>query len=151
MTAIEEDRPAAVAADINGSFSPSVKAEDANKKFMDFLSIVVKDCVSAGAVMIGHVKANVRSNGEMLSMSSTTDNGAVRTRSVFSLPVEKYEMTVNVIVYGLDEVAISKILNNRIGMLGKPSIEIVSETGCQDPECDDPDCKSAAHRVITIS
>jgi len=151
MTSIKEDLPSAVAADINGSFAESMQASDANSAFSGFLSAVAKDCLNAGAVMIGHIKANVRSGEELLSISSTNDRGDVRIRTSFSDRVSAYEMTVNVIVYGIDERAICCILETRRNSLGNNTMTIFSDTGCRDPECGDPDCTDKAHRVIRIN
>jgi hypothetical protein len=101
--------------------------------------------------MIGHIKANVRSGEEMLSISSTNDKGDVRARTAFSNDVDRYEMTVNVIVYGVNEETISAILEKRRADLGENTMTIFSDTGCKDPECADPDCADRAHRVIKIN
>ena len=151
MTSIREDLPSAVAADIEGSFPGKITASDANSIFMTFLSAVARDCLGAGAVMIGHIKANIRSGGEMLSISSTNDRGDVRARSSFSAAVERYSMTVNVIVYGVGETMISAILETRRKALGKNKMTVLSDTGCKDPECGDPDCADKAHRIIRIA
>jgi len=150
MTSVKDDLPAAVAADIKGSLPEMMQAPDANSVFAGFLSAVAKDCLNAGAAMIGHIKANVRSGEEMLSISSTNDKGDVRTRTSFSDNVDVYEMTVNVIVYGVDEKTISKILETRRADLGDNTMTIFSDTGCKDPECGDPDCADKAHRLIRI-
>jgi len=151
MTSVKEDLPSAVAANIKGTFAKETKAPDAETMFAGFMSETVRDCVRAGAAMIGHVKANIRSGNEFLSISSTTDDGNVRNRKGFSSDVKDYEMTVNVIVYGIDEVMISKILETRRRDLGKNSMTIYSDTGCKDPECEDPDCIDRAHRLIKIT
>ena len=150
MTAIREDLPAAVAADINGKFKSALSSDLANDVFMEFLSYVTKDCAAAGALMIGHVKANVRSGNEMLAINSTTMDGHVRIRSQFSSDVSEYTMTINVIVYGVVEKKISEILNARRSVLGKNKMKIYSDTGCTDPKCEDPACIADAHRVIKL-
>jgi hypothetical protein len=83
MTSVTEDLPSAVAAEINGSLK-GMPASDAITLFTGFLSAVAKDCIGSGAVMVGHIKANVRSGDGMLSLSSTNDRGDVRVRMAFS-------------------------------------------------------------------
>ena len=150
MTAEREDLPSAVAADIKGDFRPPLTADEANLRFTGFLADVTRDCAKAGAVMIGHVKANARSGKEMLSMNSTTEDGNVRTRSKFTSDVKEYTMTINVIIYGITEEIISQILDRRCTILGRNSIKVYSDTGCKDPKCNDPACKLDAHRIIKL-
>jgi hypothetical protein len=116
------------------------------------LSSIAKDCVTAGSTMIGHIKANVRSGDQMLSMSSTTDDGNVRCRFLFSGDVKEYSMTVNVIVYGIERRRTAEILVSNVRKALKDvTIEVHSEVGCEDPECNDPMCQRDEHkRVITI-
>ena len=148
MTTVEEDLPGTVAATITGIMNAS--AEDAGNKFKEFLSQVTRGCSEAGALMIGHVKANVRSGDDMMSFNSTTDDGKVRVRTELSEPVREYEMTINVIVYGLKENVISQVMMSKIPILGEPKVKIYSDTGCTDPKCSDPDCADQKHRVINI-
>jgi hypothetical protein len=143
---IREDIPAAVAADANGVFIPKRRADEANHIFTEFLSYVTKDCVESGAVMIGHIKANVRSGDEMLSISSTTGDGNVRARLSFLSDVGEFDMTLNVIVYGIGERTISGIIADRGRMLGIYDMCAVPH-GCPDPECSDPECADHA-RII---
>ena len=150
MTAVKEDQPAVVAADINGKFKQTLICNDANDRFIEFLSNVTKDCAAAGAIMIGHVKANVRSGDEMLAINSTTADGHVRIRSQFSSDVTEYSMTINVIVYGVAEKNISEMLNTRRSTLGINKMKIYSDTGCTDPKCEDPACVADAHRIIKL-
>jgi len=117
------------------------------------LGSIATDCVAAGAWMVGHIKANVRSNGELLSISSTTVDGNVRRRYEFSSPVNDYSMTVNVIVYGTERRRTAEILADNIGRaLGDIEMKIHSEIGCEDPACRDPACRDDGHdRIIRIS
>jgi len=152
MTSDQEFIPSAIAATLSGSFSAPMSADDANGLFSKFLSKVTTDCAEAGAWMIGHIKANVRSGEGFLSISSTTDDGNVRMRLSFTGPVKEYSMTVNVIVYGVDRQTTAKILVSDVkGMLACDNIVVHSEIGCEDPECEDPMCRNEDHkRVITI-
>ena len=135
-----------------GSFASALKAEDANVLFSEILSGIAKECMKEGALMIGHIKANVRSGGEMLSLSCTTGDGNVRPRSSFTKDVRNYSMTMNVIVYGTErrrtaEIAVSNIKK----ALGSVITEVYSEAGCEDPGCDDPMCRNEDHkRIIDI-
>ena len=150
MTQEKEFIPAAVAAEISGSAGSAVAAA-ANSLFREFLSSVAKDCVKAGSKMIGHIKANVRSGDELLSMSSTTDDGNVRCRSMFANVVKDYSMTVNVIVYGLDRYEVARILSSNAERTLNAVPKIYSELGCEDPDCDDPVCQNGDHkRIIDI-
>jgi hypothetical protein len=152
MTSDEEFIPSAIAATASGSFRPPMNAGDANELFSSMLRSVAVDCVKAGAWMIGHIKANIRSGDGFLSISSTTDDGNVRARSVLTDDVKEYSMTVNVIVYGIDRRKAAEILIANVRMmLGDVRTEVHSEVGCEDPDCGDPMCQDKDHkRVITI-
>ena len=151
MTSDREFIPSAIAATASGSFSDPANADEANSSFTKFLSRVALGCVAAGSTMIGHIKANVRSGDELLSMSCTTDDGNVRLRYKFSKTVAKYTMTVNVIVYGIDKRRTAEILVSNLRSLGVAGLEVHSEVGCEDPSCDDPLCQRDEHvRVINI-
>lgn len=146
MTTVEHDIPAAVAATVKGTLN--MNAEDANAFFSQLLSDVTKDCVGSGATMIGHVKSNISSGNEMLSISSTTDDGNVRFRSKFTEHVGDYEMTLNVIVYGISNDTISKIIADRTQHMSA-DVQMLTES-CNDPECNDPDCVDGKHRIIEL-
>ena len=151
MTDEEELIPTAIAADAYGSVG-SMPADAANSMFKEFIGSVTRGCVKAGSKMIGHIKANVRSGGELLSMSSTTDDGNVRCRSLLANEVNDYSLTVNVIVYGLDRRTAARILaENAERILTDVKIKIYSESGCEEPDCGDPMCSNKDHkRVIDI-
>jgi len=152
VTSDAEYIPAAIAATAGGSLASPMGADDANSLFKKMLRDIAVGCVSAGSTMIGHIKANVRANDELLSMSSTTDDGNVRSRYVFTKDVKDYTMTVNVIVYGLERHKAAEILvSNARDALGDVRIEVHSEVGCEDPGCKDPMCQRDEHkRMITI-
>ncbi|MDR2866440.1 MAG: hypothetical protein LBV13_03440 [Methanomassiliicoccaceae archaeon] len=152
MTDDEEFIPSAIAATAAGSLRTVTDADDANALFMGMLKNVTVDCVKEGSWMIGHIKANVRSSDEMLSMSSTTDDGNVRCRSSFTVPVKDYSITVNVIVYGVERHRAAGILvSDMRAALGDIDITVHSEVGCEDPGCSDPACQDKDHeRIITI-
>jgi len=152
MTADKEFIPSAIAATVSGSFPSAIGADDANTMFSRMLSKVTVGCAEAGAWMIGHIKANIRSGNGFLSISSTTDDGNVRARAEFTDPVKDYSMTVNVIVYGIDRRRTAEILVSNVkDMLPFAEIEVHSEVGCEDPDCEDPMCQDKDHkRVITI-
>lgn len=144
--------PSAIAATAKGSLPIATNAEAANRLFSDMLKAVTKDCVKAGSWMIGHIKANVRTDNELLSMSSTTDDGNVRSRCSFTKGVKDYSMTVNVIVYGVERHKVAEILvSDMKKALGDIEITVHSEMGCEDPGCNDPVCQDKDHkRVITL-
>ena len=149
MTSDEDLIPAAIAAVASGSLLQVANADDANRIFSSIIENVAKDCVKAGSWMIGHIKANVRSGGELLSVSSTTDDGNVRYRYSFKKDVKDYSMTVNVIVYGIERHTAAEILiSNMRKALDNVDIQVRSETGCEDPECGDPMCRDEGHRRI---
>ena len=152
MTADKEFIPSAIAATVTGSFPSAISADDANDMFSLLLHDVTIGCVEAGSWMIGHIKANVRSGNELLSVSCTTDNGNVRRRYVFAGSVKGYSMTVNVIVYGIERHRTAEILVLNVKkVLGDVHIEVHSEVGCEDPKCEDPMCQDKDHkRVIDI-
>ncbi|MDR0198568.1 MAG: hypothetical protein LBI08_02360, partial [Methanomassiliicoccaceae archaeon] len=131
MTSDAEFIPAAIAATAEGSLTETTNAERANAIFSNMLRDVALGCVKAGSAMIGHIKANIRSGDELLSISSTTDDGNVRPRYVFTKDVLRYSMTVNVIVYGLERYRVAEILVSNVKrILGDIAIEVHSEVGC---------------------
>jgi hypothetical protein len=152
LTSDQEFIPSAIAATLSGSFPSTVNADDANGLFSKLLSKVTIGCAEAGAWMIGHIKANIRSGEGFLSISSTTDDGNVRMRSAFTGPVKDYSMTVNVIVYGIDRQTTAEILVSDVKeMLACENAVVHSQIGCEDPDCGDPMCRDEDHkRVITI-
>ena len=152
MTADTEFIPSAIAATASGSLEPAMNADGANELFSSLLRNVAVECVGAGAWMIGHIKANIRSGNELLSISCTTDDGNVRRRYSFAGTVKDYSMTVNVIVYGIERHRTAEILvSNMQRMFGRTDIKVHSEVGCEDPGCSDPMCQDADHkRVIEI-
>ncbi|MCL2607180.1 MAG: hypothetical protein FWD92_01295 [Methanomassiliicoccaceae archaeon] len=148
MTSDEDFIPSAIAATVSGSL-PSMNAEDANSLFSEMLHHVAVDCVNAGSWMIGHIKANVRSGDDFLSISVTTDNGNVRSRAAFTEIVNNYSMTVNVIVYGLERKKVAEILvSNLRKILADVDITVHSQVGCEDPGCGDPLCQDENHKRI---
>ncbi|MDR0791351.1 MAG: hypothetical protein LBE47_02300 [Methanomassiliicoccaceae archaeon] len=152
MTDDIEFIPAAIAATAEGSLRSATSAKDANELFSSMLRDITLDCVKAGSWMIGHIKANVRSCDDLLSMSSTTDDGNVRCRCVLTNDIKEYSMTVNVIVYGLERHSVAEILVSNVRrVLGNVDIEVHSEVGCEDPKCKDPLCQDTDHkRIIDI-
>ena len=152
MTADEEFIPSVIATTASGSFPEVMSAGSANELFSKTLNDVTVDCVKAGARMIGHIKANIRSVDDFLSMSSTTDDGNVRFRSMFMNDVKEYSMTINAIVYGLDRYRMAEIIvSNMKRMLAGVEIEVHSEVGCEDPGCRDPLCQNKSHKRINVN
>jgi len=149
MTSDAELIPSAIAATGTGSLPDHT---DANTLFSDMIRNIALDCVKAGSWMIGHIKANIRSGDELLSISSTTDDGKARRRCEFSKDVKDYSMTVNVIVYGVERHKVAGILVSNVRRsLGDVDMTVHSEVGCEDPECSDPACQDKDHRrVISI-
>jgi len=148
MTSDEDFIPAAIAATVNGSLPP-MTADEANSLFSNMLHHVALDCVDAGSWMIGHIKMNVRSGDDFLSVSVTTDDGNVRNRAVFTGSVSDYSLTVNVIVYGLERRKTAEILvSNLKKVLADVNITVHSEVGCEDPKCGDPLCRDKDHKRI---
>jgi hypothetical protein len=152
VTEDEDFIPAAVAAVVTGSLPVLTEAKEANELFSLLIHDITLDCVKAGSWMIGHIKANVRSGNDLLSMSSTTDDGNVRSRCILTNMIKDYSMTVNVIVYGVERRNAAEILVSNVKKaLGNVRIEVHSEVGCEDPKCRDPMCRDMDHkRLIDI-
>ncbi|KQM10096.1 hypothetical protein AOA81_05630 [Methanomassiliicoccales archaeon RumEn M2] len=75
--------------------------EEAVSLFSGAVSETASGCARAGGT-IGHIKANLRSSGEMVSASSTTEDGNVRLRYGLESAVEDYSIVMNAIVYCLE-------------------------------------------------
>lgn len=145
MTRDEEFLPSIAVAELVGSFD-ALPSEEANGVFVRLLSEISKDCGAAGALAIGHNKANFRSCDELLSISCTTEDGNVRTKCDFTRPVSDYTGVMNVIVYGLGYPELRGIIETRVSQIPGCSVRVLEDSGCQDPECNDPNCRDPEHR-----
>lgn len=121
-------------------------ATESNRIFSEMMSRITKGCIEKGAVSIGHIKANLMSGDEMSSLSCTTDDGNVRARSLFIMPVKEYRIVMNVIVYGIDYVVMHRIISDALSMIpGSKTVKIRNTSiACEKP-CDDPNCTDPNH------
>ncbi len=145
MTQDQEFIPTPLAADLNGTFSPALVGNEALQRFSDFLKALTIGAVDVGAWSIGHVKAVVEAGDGFLSMSSTTEDGKVRTKG--ELPsVDEWTMTVNVIVFGPDADKLESMLMDKVdAVLPGSKVNVYHAEGCEDPECFDPFCRRPDH------
>ncbi len=150
MTSDPEFIPTIAVVRISGDLG-GMSADDANKVFIGVISEIAKGCAAAGAAAIGHIKANFNSGDELLSLSCTTENGNVRSKSVFANKVGDYTSIVNVIVYGIEYDVMCSVTERAIGTIpGRKDVSFIDSDSCADPNCHDPDCKDPAHRIVTI-
>ncbi len=151
MTSDSEFIPTVVAIEFRGNLN-DMEPIDAEKLFIQLLSNISKDCISSGAMMIGHNKANYKCGDDLLSISCTTDDGNVRTKCTFNNKVSDYSGVMNIIVYGIEYETISEIVTKRSSVLNDVQIKIhkQGDTTCDDPECHDPACTDPTHRKGTF-
>lgn len=136
MNRAGNDLPSVSAVRIEGDLGGMAPAE-AGSLLSGLLTDIAKECVSAGSVMIGHIKGNFFSGNEMLSVSCTNDEGIVGYKSRFASPVSGYEAVLNAIVYGLDAHMLEDITVRQAESLpGTVSIEVL-EGLCRNIECED--------------
>jgi hypothetical protein len=149
MTEEQGYQPAAVAFEAQGRLEPVLDAEAATELFNGLIRSVTQACVEAGSWMIGHVKATLEGDGDLLSISATTDDGKIRNRERLSGPLKDYRLTANVIVYGIGEDVVEKIFLDQMDeKLPGTDVQVVREEGCEDPSCQDPHCRDPSHRRI---
>lgn len=143
--------PAAVAFNILGERHEGWGAANATILFNNLIGEVTRKCVQAGSWMIGHVKASLDSDAGFISMSSTTDDGNVRNRGELKGTMHRFDLTVNVIVYGLSEEQVKDIFLIEAGKaLPGSAVEVIIDPGCEDPACQDPLCQDPRHRTPII-
>ncbi|MFA6679752.1 MAG: hypothetical protein WCR96_04595 [Candidatus Methanomethylophilaceae archaeon] len=146
MTQEEEFIPTISVVEITGDLG-GMPPVDANKLFSNVLSEIARGCISSGAKMIGHIKANFTTYDGILSISCTAEDGKVRLRSEFHEPVKGYRSVMNVIVYGIDYSRMCTVIDSSLKKIpGKKVITKVKDSGCNDSSCNDPNCTDPMHR-----
>lgn len=146
MTQEEEFIPTIAVVEIIGDLG-GMSSADANRLFSNVLSEIARGCISSGAKMIGHIKANFTTYDGMLSISCTTEDGKVRLKSEFHEPVKGYRSVMNVIVYGIDHSKMCTVIDSSLKKIpGKKVITKAKDYGCNDPGCKDPNCTNQMHR-----
>lgn len=144
MTLDEEFIPSVAVGRFSGDLG-GISADDANRMLTDLLSKISIDCSEAGGI-IGHNKANFRCGEDLLSISCTTDNGNVRTKSVFTSPVGGFTGIMDVIVYDLDYATMKDIVERRTSEIGGLTVTVLeNQAKCSDPNCKDPNCTNPEH------
>lgn len=144
MTRDEEFIPSVAVARFTGDLG-GMPPEDANALFIGLLSRISVDCANAGGI-IGHNKANFRCGDDLLSISCTTDDGNIRSKSLFSSPVGGFTGVMDVIVYDLDYTSIREIVEARTSEMDGISVDVMeNQLRCNDPNCKDPNCRNPDH------
>ncbi len=144
MTLDEEFIPSIAVARFEGDLK-GMPAEQANALLTKLLSDISVDCGAADGI-IGHNKANFRNGDELLSISCTTDDGNVRSKSVFSSPVGAFTGVMDVIVYDLGYETMKRIIETRAAGIGRCSVSVLeNQLKCSDPNCTDPNCTNPDH------
>jgi hypothetical protein len=82
----------------------------------------------------------------LLSISCTTDDGNVRTKSEFSSPVGGFTGVMDVIVYDLDYGTMKGIVERRTSEIEGCDVTVLeNQNRCRDPNCKDPNCTNPEH------
>ena len=147
MTRDEEFIPSVAVAQFSGDLK-GMPAEDANALMSGLLSRISVDCSAADGI-IGHNKANFRCGDDLLSVSCTTDDGNVRSKSLFTSPVGCFTGVMDVIVYDLDYSVMKDIIERRTAEVEGCSVSVMeNQLRCSDPNCRDPNCTNPEHRRV---
>ncbi|MFA6710030.1 MAG: hypothetical protein WC067_02175 [Candidatus Methanomethylophilaceae archaeon] len=148
MTQDAEFIPTLAVIEIVGDLG-GMSAVEANRLFSGVISEIAVGCTSSGVGMIGHIKANFTTYDGMLSVSCTTDDGKVRSRSEFGSPVKGYRSIMNVIVYGIGYSHMCTVIDSAVKKIpGKKKVTKTGDAGCTDPHCKDPNCTDPTHRTV---
>ena len=79
---------------------------------MAFLTALTTSLAAAGCTAVGHIKGVLRVPEEgMLAFGLTTLDAAPRWRGAFAEPAEKITLTLNVIVFGVDDVTVEALVD----------------------------------------
>ncbi|MBP5395311.1 MAG: hypothetical protein J6Y18_05365 [Candidatus Methanomethylophilaceae archaeon] len=144
MTQDQEFIPSVAVGRFSGDLG-GMSADEANRLLIGLLSKISVDCSEAGGI-IGHNKANFRCGEDLLSISCTTDNGNVRTKTEFSSPVGKFTGVMDVIVYDLGYSAMKEIVERRTSEIDGCNVTVLeNQNRCSDPNCKDPNCTNPDH------
>lgn len=144
MTRDEEFIPSVAVARFTGDLG-GMPPEDANGLLTGLLSRISVDCANAGGI-IGHNKANFRCGDDLLSISCTTDDGNIRSKSLFSSPVGGFTGVMDVIVYDLDYSVMKRIVEDRTSETEGIAVDVMeNQLRCSDPNCKDPNCRNPDH------
>ena len=144
MTRDEEFIPSVAVAQFSGDLH-GMSAEDANALLTGLLSDISVDCAAADGI-IGHNKANFRCGEDLLSISCTTDDGNVRSKSLFTSPVGEFTGVMDVIVYDLDYTVMKDIVEKRSSEIPGCTVSVLeNQLRCRDPNCRDPNCTNPEH------
>ena len=143
MTRDEEFIPSVAVARFSGDLH-GMPAEEANTLLTKLLADISVDCGAEGGI-IGHNKANFRCGDDLLSISCTTDDGKVRSKSLFA-PVGEFTGVMDVIVYELDYSVMKGIVEERAKALPGVEVSVLeNQLRCSDPNCKDPNCTNPEH------
>ena len=144
MTRDEEFIPSVAVARFSGDLH-GMPAEEANALLTKLLADISVDCGAEGGI-IGHNKANFRCGDDLLSISCTTDDGKVRSKSLFTAPVGGFTGVMDVIVYELDYSVMKGIVEGRSKALPGVEVSVLeNQLRCSDPNCKDPNCTNPEH------
>ncbi len=97
-------------------------------------------CVDAGVTLIGHIKGMAEAGEQgFLAMSVTKNDASVNVKGGIEGVVSRVEITLNVIVYGLEEATVDDIVRGTIPQLGDAHVHLLNasdgEFECVDTEC----------------
>ena len=144
MTRDEEFIPSVAVARFSGDLH-GMPAEEANTLLTKLLADISVDCGADGGI-IGHNKANFRCGDDLLSISCTTDDGKVRSKSLFAAPVGEFTGVMDVIVYELDYSVMKGIVEEHAKALPGVEVSVLeNQLRCSDPNCKDPNCTNPEH------
>jgi len=88
------------------------KALNTKKVVIDFLNEFRNKLKEKKCSLIGHIKSIVRINDDMLFLSCTDFTSPINVKGSLNKTHKKFDITINSIVYGIDENILKKILND---------------------------------------
>jgi hypothetical protein len=89
----------------------SVLSAMLHSRIESLLSTIAKECMAAGATLIGHIKclASTADHG-FLAVSVVDERGAPRSRGGLEDGIEEIEIVLNVLLYGLSRDMVEEIV-----------------------------------------
>jgi hypothetical protein len=103
----------AYAVKVDAHYRRPIRGKDLRAAVEDLMSKITLGCVNEGAGLIGHIKCIVETPGKgYLVVSITDSNGKPHSRGELLDDIDKMELIINVLLYGLDRKRIQGIVDS---------------------------------------
>jgi hypothetical protein len=102
----------AYAAKIDVHFHKPVAPSDIQARVEELMTRITLSCLEAGADLIGHIKCIVETDGKgFLIVSVTTHDGKPMSKGHLEQGIERMDIIINVLLYGLSRKKIQDIVD----------------------------------------